>query len=152
MMDQPAADACAAVGMFTGRLEGSLQHVSTHTAQKTLIHVAHKPVKIIPHPAPTQTFEKRRFKKLQPCNPATVLSCLFFVFCFFTCCDSYLTSNFHSIQLFFLPSSSFHSSGCFTGDLPTYLSATAAFPSSSSFDLLLHQGEGLLSLKALPYV
>ncbi|TNN75683.1 Fibrinogen silencer-binding protein [Liparis tanakae] len=39
VMDQPAADAGAAVGMFAGRLQGALQHVSTHTAQKTLIHI-----------------------------------------------------------------------------------------------------------------
>lgn len=53
-MDQPAADAGAAVGMFTGRLEGALQHVSTHTAQKTLIHVTHKPLQIVAHSATTQ--------------------------------------------------------------------------------------------------
>lgn len=50
-MDQPAADAGAAVGMFTGRLEGALQHVSTHTAQKTFIHIAHKPLQVITHAA-----------------------------------------------------------------------------------------------------
>lgn len=53
-MEQPAADAGAAVGMFTGRLEGALQHVPTHTAQKTLVHIAHKPLQIIAHPAATQ--------------------------------------------------------------------------------------------------
>lgn len=53
-MEQPAADAGAAVGMFTGRLEGALQHVPAHTAQKTLIHIAHKPLQIIAHPAATQ--------------------------------------------------------------------------------------------------
>lgn len=54
MMDQPAADAGAAICMFTGRLEGALQHVSTHTAQETLIHIAHKPLQIIAHPATTR--------------------------------------------------------------------------------------------------
>lgn len=54
-MEQPAADARAAVGVFAGRLEGALQHVSTHTAQQTLVHVAHKPLKIIAHPTTTQT-------------------------------------------------------------------------------------------------
>lgn len=50
-MDQPAADTGAAVGMFAGCLQGALQHVSTNTAQKTFIHIAHKPVHIIAHPA-----------------------------------------------------------------------------------------------------
>lgn len=50
-MDQPATDAGAAVRMLAGRLEGALQHVSTHTAEKTFIHIAHKPVQIIAHPA-----------------------------------------------------------------------------------------------------
>lgn len=54
VMDQPATDAGAAVRMFTGRLEGALQHVSTHTAEKTFIHIAHKPVQIIAHPADTR--------------------------------------------------------------------------------------------------
>lgn len=52
-MDQPAADTGAAVGMFTGCLQGALQYVSTNTAQKTFIHIAHKPVQIIAHPATT---------------------------------------------------------------------------------------------------
>lgn len=51
VVDQPAADAGAAVRVFTGRLEGALQYVSTHTAEETFIHVAHKPVQIIAHPA-----------------------------------------------------------------------------------------------------
>lgn len=55
MMEQPAADAGAAVGVFTGRLQGALQHVSTHTAQETLIHIAYKPLQIIAHPTTTQT-------------------------------------------------------------------------------------------------
>lgn len=50
-MDQPATDAGAAVGMFTGRLEGALQYVSTHTAQKAFIHIANKPLQIVAHPA-----------------------------------------------------------------------------------------------------
>lgn len=51
VVDQPTADAGAAVRVFTGRLEGALQYVSTHTAEETFIHVAHKPVQIIAHPA-----------------------------------------------------------------------------------------------------
>lgn len=50
VMNQPAADASAAKGMFTGRLQGALQHVSTHTAEQTLIHITHKPLQIIAHP------------------------------------------------------------------------------------------------------
>ena len=65
MMDQPAADAGAAVGVFAGRLEGALQHVSAHTAQKTLIHIAHKPLQVIAHPANTQMGIK-----LRCCNSA----------------------------------------------------------------------------------
>lgn len=99
VMDQPAADACAAVGVFAWRLEGALQHVSTHTAQKTIIHVANKPVKIIAHPAPTQISERKTLKRRQPCNCVLLF---IQIFCLFTCSDSYLTSNFHSIQLFFL--------------------------------------------------
>lgn len=62
VMEQPAADAGAAEGMFTGRLEGALQHVSTHTAQKTLIHIAHKPLQIITHPATTRTGQTKAGK------------------------------------------------------------------------------------------
>lgn len=51
VVDQPTADAGAAVRVFTRRLEGALQYVSTHTAEETFIHVAHKPVQIIAHPA-----------------------------------------------------------------------------------------------------
>lgn len=57
-MEQPAADACTAVSMFTGCLQGALQHVPTHTAQQTLIHKAHEPLKIIAHPTVTQTDTK----------------------------------------------------------------------------------------------
>lgn len=53
VVDQPAADASAAVGVFTGSLEGALQHVSTHTAKQALIHIAHKPLQIIAHPTST---------------------------------------------------------------------------------------------------
>lgn len=51
VVDQPAADAGAAVRVFTGRLKGALQHVPTHTAEEAFIHVAHKPIQIIAHPA-----------------------------------------------------------------------------------------------------
>lgn len=51
VMEQPAADAGAAVSVFTWRLEGALQHISTHTAEETLIDIAHKPLQIIAHPA-----------------------------------------------------------------------------------------------------
>lgn len=58
VMDQPATDAAAAVSMFTGCLEGALQYVSTHTAQKALIHIANKPLQIIAHSATTVTYYK----------------------------------------------------------------------------------------------
>lgn len=51
VVDEPAADARATVRVFTGRLEGALQDVSTHATQETFIHVAHEPVQIIAHPA-----------------------------------------------------------------------------------------------------
>lgn len=51
VIDQPATDAGAAKCVFTGRLQGALQHVSTHTAEKPLINIAHKPLQIVAHPA-----------------------------------------------------------------------------------------------------
>lgn len=51
MIDQPATDAGAAKCVFTGRLQGALQHVSTHTAEQPLINIAHKPFQIVAHPA-----------------------------------------------------------------------------------------------------
>lgn len=53
VIDQPAADAGAAECVFTGRLQGALQYISTHAAEKPLINVAHKPVQIVAHPAAT---------------------------------------------------------------------------------------------------
>lgn len=70
-MDQPATDAGAAVSMFTGCLEGALQYVSTHTAQKALIHIANKPLQIIAHSATTviyyKTCQREGKKKIQCC-------------------------------------------------------------------------------------
>lgn len=53
VIDQPATDAGAAKCVFTGRLQGALQHVATHTAEKPLINIAHKPLQIVAHPAGT---------------------------------------------------------------------------------------------------
>lgn len=61
VMEQPAADAGAAVGVLTGSLEGALQHVSAHTAEETLIHIPHKPLQIIAHPE-TNT-DRARYKR-----------------------------------------------------------------------------------------
>lgn len=49
--DQPVTDAGAAKCVFTWRLQGALQHVSAHTAEKPLIHIAHEPLQIVAHPA-----------------------------------------------------------------------------------------------------
>lgn len=51
VIDQPATDAGTAKCVFTGRLQGALQHVTTHTAEKPLINIAHKPLQIVTHPA-----------------------------------------------------------------------------------------------------
>lgn len=53
VIDQPATDAGAAEGVFTGRLQGALQHISTHAAEKPLVNVAHEPLQIVAHPAAT---------------------------------------------------------------------------------------------------
>lgn len=50
VMEQPAADAGAAVRMFTGCLQGALQHVSTNAAQQPFIYIPNKPLQIITHP------------------------------------------------------------------------------------------------------
>lgn len=50
VMEQPAADAGAAVGVLAGSLERAFQHVSAHTAEQTLIHITHKPLQIMAHP------------------------------------------------------------------------------------------------------
>lgn len=73
-MEQPAADAGAAVGMFTGRLEGALQHISTHTAKKPLIHVAHKPLEIIAHPGATVIPYNNGKKKMEKLKSFHVLA------------------------------------------------------------------------------
>lgn len=51
VIDQPVTDAGAAKCVFTGRLQGALQHVSTHTAEKPLVNIAHEPLQIVAHPA-----------------------------------------------------------------------------------------------------
>lgn len=51
VIDQPATDARAAKCVFAGRLQRALQYVSTHTAEKPLINIAHKPLQIVAHPA-----------------------------------------------------------------------------------------------------
>lgn len=63
VIDQPATDAGAAKCVFTGRLQGALQYISTHTAEKPLINIAHKPLQVVTHPAATVFFTNKQTNK-----------------------------------------------------------------------------------------
>lgn len=146
VMEQPAADAGAAVGVFTGCLERTLQHVSTHAAQETLVDVTHEPLQVITHPATTERCTENRWSTSSTCWPIPLF-------------DNQLQQQLLPDESPFLLSDDLLPVSFFspTSNPPPYRPTATAFPPSSSLslslcDLLLHPGEGLPSLKALPYL